>query len=68
MAKNGRMRQAYFSPRRRRGHIAPSLLYEYVPLQHDPKGGKIITQYDMYAIEDAGLLKFDFWASGTWPF
>lgn len=40
--------------------ISPQPLYEYVPLQHDPKGGKIITQYDMYAIEDAGLLKFDF--------
>ena len=26
----------------------------------DPKGGKIITQYDMHAVEDAGLLKFDF--------
>ncbi|OGZ95816.1 MAG: DNA polymerase III subunit alpha [Candidatus Sungbacteria bacterium RIFCSPHIGHO2_01_FULL_50_25] len=40
--------------------IAPSPLIEYVPLQFDPKGGKIITQYDMHAVEDAGLLKFDF--------
>jgi len=41
--------------------IAPSPLYEYTPLQYDPKGeGKIITQYDMYSIEEAGLLKFDF--------
>ena len=41
--------------------IAPEALTNYVPLQYDPKGeGKIITQYDMYAIEDAGLLKFDF--------
>jgi len=40
--------------------IAPSPLYEYVPTQLDPKGGKIITQYDMYSVEDAGLLKFDF--------
>ena len=41
--------------------IAPQPLIEYTPLQYDPKGeGKIITQYDMYAIEDAGLLKFDF--------
>ncbi len=40
--------------------IAPDSLDKYVPLQHDPKGGKLITQYDMYAIEDAGLLKFDF--------
>ena len=40
--------------------IAPKPLYEYTPIQFDPKGGKIITQYDMYSIEDAGLLKFDF--------
>jgi DNA polymerase-3 subunit alpha len=40
--------------------IAPFPLYEYVPTQLDPKGGKIITQYDMHAVEDAGLLKFDF--------
>ena len=41
--------------------IAPTPLTDYVPLQFDPKGeGKIITQYDMYAVEDAGLLKFDF--------
>ncbi|MEO5635051.1 MAG: DNA polymerase III subunit alpha [Candidatus Paceibacterota bacterium] len=40
--------------------IAPSPIYEYMPTQFDPKGGKIITQYDMYSAEDAGLLKFDF--------
>ncbi len=40
--------------------IAPRPLYEFVPTQFDPKGGKIITQYDMHAVEDAGLLKFDF--------
>lgn len=40
--------------------IAPKPLYEFAPLQFDPKGGKIITQYDMHAVEDAGLLKFDF--------
>lgn len=40
--------------------ISPRPLEEYVPLQLDPKGGKIITQYDMHAIEDVGLLKFDF--------
>lgn len=41
--------------------ISPQPLTEYVPLQYDPKGeGKIITQYDMHAVEDAGLLKFDF--------
>lgn len=40
--------------------ISPKPLYEYVPTQLDPKGGKVITQYDMYSVEDAGLLKFDF--------
>jgi len=48
--------------------ISPTPLTDYTPLQYDPKGeglpagkaGKIITQYDMHAIEDAGLLKFDF--------
>ncbi|HWO07277.1 MAG TPA: DNA polymerase III subunit alpha [Candidatus Paceibacterota bacterium] len=40
--------------------IAPSAVTDFVPIQHDPKGGKIITQYDMHAVEDAGLLKFDF--------
>lgn len=40
--------------------IAPRPLYEFTPVQYDPKGGNIITQYDMYSIEDAGLPKFDF--------
>lgn len=41
--------------------IAPTKLTDFVPLQLDPKGtGKLITQYDMWAVEDAGLLKFDF--------
>ncbi len=40
--------------------ISPRPLWEFTPIQKDPKGGKIITQYDMYTIEDAGLLKFDF--------
>ncbi len=47
--------------------ISPIPLIEIVPLQFDPKStgedeGKIITQYDMYSIdeENAGLLKFDF--------
>ena len=40
--------------------IAPTAVTDYSPVQFDPKGGKIITQYDMYAVEDAGLLKFDF--------
>ncbi len=42
--------------------IAPDDLTLYTPLQIDPKGGKLITQYDMHAVgEDyAGLIKFDF--------
>lgn len=40
--------------------IAPTPLTDFCPTQLDPKGGKIITQYDMHAVEDAGLLKFDF--------
>jgi DNA polymerase-3 subunit alpha len=40
--------------------IAPTPLYEFSPIQFDPKGGNMITQYDMYSIEDAGLPKFDF--------
>ena len=41
--------------------ITPRTMIEYVPIQRDPKGGKIITQYDMYSAgEDGlGLLKFD---------
>lgn len=44
--------------------IAPDDVSHYAPIQHDPKGGKTITQYDMYSISDeyggVGLLKFDF--------
>ncbi|MBU3968815.1 DNA polymerase III subunit alpha [Patescibacteria group bacterium] len=40
--------------------ISPTSLTEYTPVQFDPRGGKLITQYDMYVIEDVGLLKFDF--------
>lgn len=41
--------------------ISPTKIIDYTPLQYDPKGDKkIITQYDMYSIEEAGLLKFDF--------
>jgi DNA polymerase-3 subunit alpha len=40
--------------------IAPKPLYEFTPIQYDPKGGEVITQYDMYQIEDVGLPKFDF--------
>ncbi len=41
--------------------ISPTALTDYTALQFDTKGdNKIITQYDMYSIEEAGLLKFDF--------
>lgn len=44
--------------------IAPGDVTDYAPIQLDPKGGKTITQYDMYSIADeyggVGLLKFDF--------
>ncbi|MDO8492867.1 MAG: DNA polymerase III subunit alpha [bacterium] len=41
--------------------ISPLPLEELTPIQFDPKeSGKTITQYDMYSIEEAGLLKFDF--------
>ncbi len=40
--------------------IAPQALTEYVPLQKEAGGNKVITQYDMYAIEDVGLVKIDF--------
>ena len=44
--------------------ISPEPVTAYVPIQLDPKGGKTITQYDMYSIADEyggiGLLKFDF--------
>jgi DNA polymerase-3 subunit alpha len=40
--------------------ITPVPLSELVPLQREPNGDKIITQYDMHVVEDLGLLKFDF--------
>lgn len=41
--------------------ISPTPLTDYTPLQYDTKGEKkVITQYDMYSVEEAGLLKFDF--------
>lgn len=43
--------------------ISPSDMTDFTPLQYDTKGEqKIITQYDMYSIDEnnVGLLKFDF--------
>ncbi|GIW66299.1 MAG: DNA-directed DNA polymerase [Candidatus Parcubacteria bacterium] len=39
--------------------ITPIDLVEYLPLQYAPQEDTIITQFDMYAIEDLGLLKLD---------
>lgn len=40
--------------------ISPTELADFVPTQFDPKGGKLITQFDMHGVESAGLIKFDF--------
>ncbi len=42
--------------------ISPTPLPEWTPIQFDPKGGKLITQYDMYSVgeDGVGLTKFDF--------
>ena len=40
--------------------ISPTDLTDFVPLQFEPNGEKIITQYDMYSVEEVGLLKMDF--------
>ncbi len=42
--------------------IADKPLTEYTPLQREPNGDKIITQYDMYTVgeDGVGLLKIDF--------
>lgn len=39
--------------------MSPTPLTDFTPLQRD-QNGKIITQYDMHAVEDAGLVKMDF--------
>jgi len=39
--------------------VSPTKMTDYVPLQLEPNGTKIITQYEMHACEDVGLVKFD---------
>lgn len=39
--------------------VAPTSLDEFSPTQKDPSGEKLITQYEMHACEDVGLIKFD---------
>ncbi len=40
--------------------IAPEPLTNFTPLQRESNGDKIVTQYDMFAVEDVGLVKMDF--------
>jgi DNA polymerase-3 subunit alpha len=40
--------------------IAPAPLTDFLPLQKGTHEGDIITQYEMHAVEDIGLLKMDF--------
>jgi DNA polymerase-3 subunit alpha len=39
--------------------IAPTKLTNYTPIQLEPSGDKIITQYEMWSCEDIGLVKLD---------
>ncbi|MBI2040317.1 DNA polymerase III subunit alpha [Candidatus Microgenomates bacterium] len=40
--------------------IAPEEITNFTPLQKESNGDKLVTQYDMFAVEDAGLVKMDF--------
>lgn len=40
--------------------IAPTPLTDFTPLQKETDGEKLTTQYEMHAVEEAGLLKMDF--------
>jgi DNA polymerase-3 subunit alpha len=39
--------------------VAPTEITDFSPVQKEPSGEKIITQYEMHAAEDVGLIKFD---------
>ncbi len=39
--------------------ISPEPLTQFIPLQYEPGGEQIITQYEMGAVEGAGLIKMD---------
>lgn len=39
--------------------VSPSNLTDFAPIQKEPSGEKTITQYEMHACEDVGLIKFD---------
>lgn len=40
--------------------IAPQEITKFTPLQREANGDKLVSQFDMFAIEDAGLVKMDF--------
>ena len=40
--------------------ISPTTLTDFVPLYADQAGGTVVSQYDLYDVEEAGLVKFDF--------
>ncbi len=40
--------------------IAPTALTDFVPLYTDHPGGAVVSQFDLYDVEEAGLVKFDF--------
>ncbi|MDP1710307.1 MAG: DNA polymerase III subunit alpha, partial [bacterium] len=39
--------------------VAPTAITNFSPVQREPSGEKVITQYEMHACEDVGLIKFD---------
>ncbi len=39
--------------------VSPGKLTDFTPIQKEPSGEKVITQYEMHACEDVGLIKFD---------
>lgn len=39
--------------------IAPDDITQFSPLQPESNGNKLVSQYDMFAVEDAGLVKMD---------
>lgn len=39
--------------------VAPTRITDFSPVQREPSGEKVITQYEMHASEEVGLIKFD---------
>lgn len=39
--------------------VSPTEITDFSPVQREPSGDKIITQYEMHASEEVGLIKFD---------